>query len=374
MKITFILPEASMAGGTRVVAIYAKALHERGHRVVLISQPARTPTWKEEFRAFLKGGRSEGSEHRAGSHLDGLPLDHRILDRRRPPTDADVPDADVVIATWWETAEWVEKLAPSKGAKAYFIQHHEVFSYLPVARCHATYRLPMHKIVIARWLKDVMKTQYADEVVDLVPNSVDRGQFFAEVRGKQPVPSVGFLYSTTAFKGLDVTVEAIRGICKKMDDLRIISFGSSAPTSALPLPEGTEFFFSPPQDQIRKLYSQCDVWITASRSEGFNLPAMEAMACRTPVASTRAGWPAEAVQTGKNGVLVDVDDRKGLEEGVLGILSLPDDEWRALSLRAYETSSAGSWEESSRRFEDALLHACRRARNGEIAGTCRCEE
>src|SRR5208282_5263036 len=51
--------------------------------------------------------------------------------------------------------------------------------------------------------------------------------------------------------------------------------------------------------------------LTASRSEGFNLPAMEAMACRTPVVSTRTGWPAEAVKTGINGVLVDVEDQVG---------------------------------------------------------------
>jgi hypothetical protein len=31
---------------------------------------------------------------------------------------------------------------------------------------------------------------------------------------------------------------------------------------------------------------KCDAWMTCSRSEGFNLPALEAMACRTPVVLT----------------------------------------------------------------------------------------
>jgi glycosyltransferase involved in cell wall biosynthesis len=374
VRITFILPIANLNGGTRVVSIHAKALAERGHRVVILSLPPSRPTGRHKLRAWLRGETLEGTKRQSSSHLDGLNLDHRILDRRRPPTDLDVPDADVVVATWWETAEWVSLLAPGKGAKVYFIQHHEVFPHLPVERCHATYRLPMHKIVIARWLKDVMKTEYSDDVVDLVPNSVDRRQFFSEVRGKQAVPTVGFLYAAGGPKGLDVTLEAIREIRKAIPKLRIISFGSVHPEPAFPLPQGTEFSFSPPQDEIRSLYSQCDVWITASRTEGFNLPALEAMACRTSVASTRAGWPAEAIETRKNGVLVDVDDTKGLQEGVLGILSLPDDEWRALSRRAYETSEVGSWEESSRRFEEALLHACRRAKKGEISGACGCGE
>ena len=56
------------------------------------------------------------------------------------------------MATWWETAEWVARYPASKGAKAYFIQHHEVHEGLPADRVNATWRLPMHKIVIANWL------------------------------------------------------------------------------------------------------------------------------------------------------------------------------------------------------------------------------
>src|SRR5262249_39812611 len=161
------------------------------------------------------------------------------------------PDADVVIATWWETAEWVNTLSPNKGAKVYFIQHHEVFPHLPTERCHATYRMPLHKIVIAQWLKDVMRTQYDDDIIDLVPNSVDRAQFFAEARNKQSIPTVGFLYSTHSSKGLDVTLAAFRTVRERFPELRMISFGSERPRPELALPESAEFYFSPPQDQIR---------------------------------------------------------------------------------------------------------------------------
>ena len=54
-------------------------------------------------------------------------------------TDVDVPDGDLIIATWWETAEWVNALSPNKGAKVYFIQHHEIF---PTFRLSAV-RLPI---------------------------------------------------------------------------------------------------------------------------------------------------------------------------------------------------------------------------------------
>src|SRR6185295_4402875 len=141
MRITFILPFAGTAGGTRVVATYADRLRRRGHEVVVVSTPKRNPGLGSKLRSLVKGNgwpRSLGP-----SHFDHVDVDHRIIDRFRAVTDADVPDADVVIATWWETAEWVAKLSPRKGAKAYFIQHYEVFDYTPADRVKATWRMPL---------------------------------------------------------------------------------------------------------------------------------------------------------------------------------------------------------------------------------------
>lgn len=368
MRIAFILPTVSLSGGIRVVAIYAKALQERGHDVYLVSPPPRRTSFFNKFKRFLRNGAWPSDIRARPSYLDGTSLEHRILDRWRPATDDDVPDSDVVIATWWETAEWVNALGQSKGAKVYFVQHHELFPHVPLSRCQATYRMPMHKIVIARWLKDVMREQYGDNVVDVVSNSVDQNQFFAPVRGKQSVPTVGFVYSTAAFKGLEVTLSAVNSLRREVPGLRVISFGSEQPSPEFPLPDGTLFSFSPPQGTIRELYAQCDVWIAASRSEGFYLPAMEAMACRTPMVCTRTGWPEEAIVTGENGVLVDIDDEKGLVSGAKWVLSLPEGEWRKLSLNAYRTATASTWTQSADQFERALARACERAINGEIGG------
>ena len=91
------------------------------------------------------------------SHFDYVDVPLHVIDRFRPVTDRDVPDGDVVIATWWETAEWVAKLSPRKGAKAYFIQHYEVFDYTPHRRVKATWRMPLYKITISKWLEPISK-------------------------------------------------------------------------------------------------------------------------------------------------------------------------------------------------------------------------
>jgi glycosyltransferase involved in cell wall biosynthesis len=360
-----------MSGGARVLAIYARLLTEKGHEVCIISPPRRKVPLRRKIKSFLKGTGWLSGPLKV-SHLDDPGLNHLVLDCYRPPTNDDIPDADVVIATWWETAEWVIALSDTKGAKVYFIQGHEIYNHLPFARCKATYHLPLHKVVISRWLKRIMTTEYGDTIVDLVPNSVDHSLFFANPRGKQRDPTLGFLYSPANFKGVDITLKAIRLLQKRLPTLRVIAFGAYKPKFEAGFESCIEFHCLPEQERIRELYAKCDVWVTASRSEGFNLPAMEAMACRTPVVATKTGWPEEAIMNGENGFLINFDDEVALAECVASVFSLPDKEWRAMSKNAYETVEKSSWEASANLFVKSLYHACKRAKKGEISGACAC--
>ena len=358
MRITFVLPTKDLSGGTRVAVIYAERLMRAGHSVRLVYPPPQPQSFRRKLKHLLVGKGWTKSTRHLPSHLDGSTIDHYELESWRPVIDQDVPDADVVIATWWETAEWVYALSPNKGAKVYFIQGHEIFDGLPKDRVRDTYYFPMRKIVISQWLKNIMLSEYGDPSVELVPNSVDHDQFFAEPRSKQTVPTVGFIYASASSKRADLSIMTLRGLRNQFPNLRIISFGSEYPTKNLKLPEGSQFFYYPQQADIRHLYEQCDVWLTASKSEGFNLSAMEAMACRTPVVSTKTGWPEEAIKTGFNGFLAGVDDNSALAEGVSWILSLSDSDWRNLSTNAFATVEKSSWSASAKLFEAALVRAC----------------
>lgn len=354
-----------MSGGIRVVTIYAQALADAGHEVTLVSLPYPAIPLRRKIKSFVLG-RGWLQTPVIPSYLDDMDLDHRVIDKYRPIVESDVPDADVVIATWWETAEWVNDLSPAKGEKVYFVQGHEIFPFCPTDQVIATYHnRALHKITISRWLADLMREEYGDADVDLVPNSVDHQQFFAPPRAKQPRPTIGFLYHETPLKGLDVTLEVITALAQKFPDLRVVSFGSFAPTGAFAVPENVEFHLAPDQEHIRDLYTQCDVWLASSRSEGFNLTAMEAMACRTPVVSTRTGWPLEAITCQVNGVLADIDDAAGLTAGAEYLLSLDDAQWRAASQAAYQTVEASSWENSARLFEAALDKAVARRKSAQ---------
>jgi glycosyltransferase involved in cell wall biosynthesis len=354
MRITFVAPPVDMAGGIKVVVIYAQRLMRNGHNVCIVSPPSPVPSAFARTKSWLRGKGWPAISASATSHLDKSGVEHRVLDRWRPVVDEDLPDADVVIATWWETAEWVSALHPRKGAKAYFIQHHEVFPFLPIERSRATYRLPLSKIVISRWLKELMDREYDDSSADLIPNSVDPRQFFAPARAKQPVPTVGFLYSTVSFKSLEVTLAALDVVKRRLGQVRGIAFGSERLSSRLPLSSWIEFHHLPPQDHIRLLYGSCDVWLCGSSSEGFHLPPLEAMACRCPVVSTRVGGPMDIIQAGVNGFLAQIGDWNELADKTIEVLESSPDSWLKMSNAALATALSYSWDNATELLEAAL--------------------
>ncbi len=348
----------NLSGGDRVIATYADCLHKQGHEVVVVSRPKAPIQLRDRARALLKG-KGWLSNKPAPSHFDTLDVPHYLLNSFRSVKDADLPDADVVVATWWETAEWVANLSPSKGAKAYFVQHHEVFDYLPKEKVEASYRLPLHKITIAQWLVDLMRTQYDDGCVSLVPNSVDTDQFHAPPRGKQPVPMVGLTYAPIPWKGCDISLKAFALAAQQVPGLRLIAFGSSQPTPDLPLPPNTEFFFQPPQSELREIYARCDAWLFGSRIEGFGLPILEAMACRTPIIGTPAGAAPELLAEGA-GLLVNPEDPESMASAIVKLCQFSEEQWKALSDHAYQKATDYTLEDAVMLFEAALKVAIER--------------
>src|SRR4029077_11126416 len=98
-----------------------------GHTVVLVARPQRSISLRDRARSLLKGteGMTEPKQKPSNFKDRSLPL--KILTNYRPVQDRDVPDADIVVATWWETVEWVHELTPAKGVKVHLMQDYEVW-------------------------------------------------------------------------------------------------------------------------------------------------------------------------------------------------------------------------------------------------------
>lgn len=357
MRITFLTPYPMFGGGIRAVATYAHELMKLGHTISVVSAGPRRLPLRNQLARVVKGA----GWHRPPppkSHLDNIPGLNRIL-LNRPTLDRvdDVPDGDVVIATWWETAEWAARLPKSKGTGVYFVQHHEVvFNNQPVDRVAATYRLPLRKICCAPWLQDLMRTAYGDATAEYVPYGVDHDLFTAPPRDKGTPMTVGFMYSRASFKDVGVAIRACEIARQTIPDLRVLTFGELKPTpdSELPLPDWMSFEQHPAQERIAEIYRSCDAWLFSSNCEGFGLPILEAMACRTPVIGTQTGVAPAAIGEG-GGLLTPIGNAQAMADAIVHFSRLPDAAWRALSDTAVATAGRFRWDVSARAYEAALL-------------------
>ena len=369
MRVTFVLPEANLAGGVRVVALYADQLRRRGHTVVVVSTPHFVPSFGQRVKTWLATRRWEELPGTA-SHLDAVEVEHRVLDARRPVVDADVPDANVIVATWWETAEWVAALSPAKGAKAYFVQADEADFYpegdLEIrGKILRTMRLPMHKIAVSRSVAEGYARLGVRDMT-VVPNGVDLARFDAPEREKGSAPTVGVVFARPRFKGIDIATEAVEIARREVPGLRVLAFGSEKARGEPRLPRGTGFVYRPEQGRIPGLYASVDAWLFPSRSEGFGLPVLEAMACRTPVIASPAGIAPEALSEG-GGVLLGSADAGEMAAAIVRVARMPGGEWKAMSRAARQSAERFTWEDSVNRFEAELVRAQSAARPRAVA-------
>jgi glycosyltransferase involved in cell wall biosynthesis len=360
VQVNFVLPADGLFGGIRVLAIYAQRLAARGHKVTVVQPRHRSPSMRETFRSLKKGKGWPKNPDEGPSFFDTYKHENltRIkLSHAGPITEKDVPDGDVVVASWWETAEWVWGLPATKGKKAHFMQDYEIWGG-NVERVDATCRLPIPKIIIARWVEKMLAERFDTKPLAYVPNAVDTELFSAPPRGKQAVPTVGFTYTPMRNKGADIAIGAIERARKEIPDLKVVSFGSSQVAPELPLPVDAQFSFRVPDAALAGIYGSCDAWLFGTRIEGFGLPILEAMACRTPVIGTPAGAAPELLAKG-GGILVGMEDVPGMANAIVNIARMPESDWKALSDKAHATACGYTWNDATDRFEAAITQVTR---------------
>lgn len=347
MKITFVCATADFGGGFRVIATYAKLLQERGHEVFLVYPPRRAPELKDHLRSLRRHGRLAARIPQR-SHLDDAGLPFHMLESHRAVTERDLPDADIVIATWWQTVEWIRDLPASKGLKVHLVQDYEIWGG-DAADVDAALRAPIPKVTISGWLMAMLRERFGASDVTLIPNAVDLDLFSAPARGKQPVPTFGFVHSNEGRKGSDIVVDAARMIRAELPSLKGLAF-ATVPATNVPVPDYVALEVRPSQPRIREIYASCDVWLFGSRVEGFGLPLLEALSCRCPVVATPAGAAPDLLANG-GGLVMSGWEPAEMAASALKILSSDDATWRRMSDDAFHAASRRTWDAAGEELE-----------------------
>ena len=129
-----------------------------------------------------------------------------------------------------------------------------------------------------------------------------------------------------------------------------------AQTARLGLEDGVRFLGPVPPDELPEILSAADVFVLATRNEGWANVFLEAMACALPVVTTDVGGNREVVRDPRLGRVVPFGDEEALYGAIEESLSI---RWDSSYIRHY--AELNSWDE---RVERLCCHFRRIAGQG----------
>lgn len=213
------------------------------------------------------------------------------------------------------------------------------------------------RFVVSEYWRRILAEEYGHDSV-VTYNGLDIDEFSALPPRSSTVPTVLFVGGLEARKGLEYLVLAMADVVRRHPRARFVAVaktgfrGVDEPAWFKVLAErvGVADRFtlleSVSNDQLMRLYADCDLLALPSRNEGWGLSLMEAMACSKPVVATRVGGIPELVTDGVEGLLVEPGDVSGLGDAMNALLD--DDEKRERMGRAgRERVRAFSWDDAA---------------------------
>jgi teichuronic acid biosynthesis glycosyltransferase TuaC len=215
-------------------------------------------------------------------------------------------------------------------------------------------------ISVSSALRDVaLELGVAPERAVVIGNGIDLGKFYpmaqAEARTQlgiaadaEVLVSVGWLIER---KGFHRVITCLPALLKTHPKLVLLVVGGPGPEGDFTQElhraahdagvEAAVRFLGPlPPQELRVPLSAADVFVLATRYEGWANVFLEAMACGQPVVTTRVGGNAEVVGSDEVGVLVPFDDQAALTAALDAALARP---WDRAKIRAY--AEANTWDQ-----------------------------
>jgi glycosyltransferase involved in cell wall biosynthesis len=108
-----------------------------------------------------------------------------------------------------------------------------------------------------------------------------------------------------------------------------------------------------PDERLAGLYREADLFVLASRFEGYGMALAEAIAYGVPVVSTTGGAIPEAVPPGA-GVLVPPDDVPALAQALRRAIADPTERSRFAAAAQAAAARLPTWTDSAKLFSRAI--------------------
>lgn len=344
---------ARPVGGLKVVYEYANRLVRRNHRVRILhtvqvyARGARLGL-KDRLRMFSYIPFALSGKWKPDKWFK---LDPAVELLWVPSMSrAFIPRADVYVATWWTTAERLIALKNLPGRKLYLIQHLETWIGF-VDQVMATWKAPLEKIVIARWLGDVAREM--GETCHYIPNGLDFSRFGCDVPPKDKNPlQIAMLFSPgVQWKGSPDGLSALIRLKEKYPGLEAELFGQDERRKDLP--SWIVYHQSPEQDELRRIYNRAAIFLAPSHSEGWGLPPCEAMMCGSAVVATDIGGHREFCTDGVTALLVPPQDPGAIASAAATLIENEELRLR-LARNGHRNIQKFTWDAACDAFERVL--------------------
>jgi glycosyltransferase involved in cell wall biosynthesis len=167
-------------------------------------------------------------------------------------------------------------------------------------------------------------------------------------------PRVLMLHHDYAWKGVADGLQAVAQARRRAPTLWLVGFGLRPPRAPLGY---DEFHADPPQDELRAIYSSCDIYLCPSWDEGLGMPAMEAMACGAALVTYDNGGCRDYARDGETALVArrrEVADLADKLAGLAGDVALRQ---RIAAAGQALVTTAFDWEAATRRMEALFAEA-----------------
>jgi teichuronic acid biosynthesis glycosyltransferase TuaC len=214
----------------------------------------------------------------------------------------------------------------------------------------------------------------AVEKTEVVGNGVDTTRFHpvdrAAARSRYGIPenahvlvSVGALVER---KGMHRVIDCLPALIKRHADLHYVIVGGGSPegdnraeltaqVARLGLADRVHFLGALPPEELKWPLSASDVFVLATRNEGWANVFLEAMACGLPVVTTDVGGNAEVVCRDELGTIVPYGDAAALQQALDAAL---DRDWDRTAILDY--ARANQWDTRIAQLLHAFEHVLSR--------------
>jgi L-malate glycosyltransferase len=360
LKITIALPvyHNFPIGGYHVHYQYANLLARKGHQVSIVfprylriltgvAGRLRTVVEPALWAMFLR--------LRNRPLIGSFVLDDAVHVRLvRDLYGAALPDADVLIATGWQTAEAMARAPARCGRKFYIVYDYEFWiTERPEirARIERTYAMGFTMVATSSVVAETIRAAGGAPAA-LIQCGLDFNVFGIDIppETRQPL-SVGFPVRREWYKGTSEAIAAAVLLRERFGDrLRAAAFGYQP----VAMPPWIEWHHYPSQRKLREFYNAQSVFILPSRCEGWGLPAVEAMACGAALVTADNGGCRDYAIDGETAVVVPANKSEYLADATSALFR--DDAMRArLARDGNRHVQRFTWAGAVDRLENLLL-------------------